>query len=320
MYRLASILCVAVLLTGCATRTISKTAPAVLAPPPPVAVTPGDAERTTLLQLAPVTDQVLWSTDDKGRIRRSTDGGRSWKTIASSKGTAPPSLVALDADHAWFLSEGELHVTSDGGGSWQERPTPFPNGLLSFSDPEHGWALVTEGVAAGSQAVKLYQTSDGGTTWTAIADARPDGKSAIPFAGLKNGMTFLDQRKGWLVLDQPVGGRVSLLYTWDGGLSWNVQSVPIDPAYQQAFLYTYPPHFVDQKIGFLAVAVNDGSAESRFVLYRTEDGGDTWRPQSGVSRLLPRFSSATRGWALENGKLFTTADGGASWTEVTEAP
>lgn len=284
---------------------------------PPVQDAPGEGQsHVQPHQLIPVTDEVLWTIDIGGKVLRSADGGRSWFAVTPAVQSDQKVLAALDPDHAWVLAGGKLFLTVDGGKRWQERPAPSDNALLAFIDAERGWALVSNGAAAGSQSVTLSRTTDGGVTWTSIAHAGPGEGSAIPFGGSKYGLTFLDQRKGWLAWEKPVPGKLSLLRTTDGGLSWQEQAVPVDAAYHELFLHAYQPFFLDKEIGYLPVSVITGFEESRFLLYRTEDGGDSWQSLGVTPELVTRFTSTKRGWALGPKGLLTSDDGGATWSLV----
>ena len=43
--------------------------------------------------------------------------------------------------------------------------TPFSRGDLRFLDEDNGWMIADLGVGAGSNAVAIYQTTDGGARW-----------------------------------------------------------------------------------------------------------------------------------------------------------
>ena len=106
---------------------------------------------------------------------------------------------------------------------------------------------------------------------------------------------------------------------------------------EHSWLEVTPPHLLPEveDVFFRTpsvawVAANDCAAARAFV-YRTRDGGRTWRrarvPATncpGGSRLDVSFADARHGWILlvaENGNrvgLFRTRDGGKTWTDVGE--
>ena len=88
-----------------------------------------------------------------------------------------------------------LYTSEDGGESWQS--ALFPGGQLLFIDPQVGWALGKD----------IYQTLDGGKTWTKMSSVSWDGQ-----------FSFVNQQHGWAVAR--AGNEVALVQTKDGGHSW----------------------------------------------------------------------------------------------------
>jgi hypothetical protein len=116
-----------------------------------------DARSTTALRdmvVSPQDPDVLLATT-AGGLRRSSDGGRSFAPIAA------PGLVVLawDASGLYGLDgDGLLHVSADGGGTWQSRGSVggAPEALTVADGRLH--AAVTGG--------GIVSSADGGTTWT----------------------------------------------------------------------------------------------------------------------------------------------------------
>jgi photosystem II stability/assembly factor-like uncharacterized protein len=270
-----------------------------------------------LTRLLPVDGSTLWATSEE-QILRSTDGGRQWAAVTPSQTGDPESLVALDADHAWMLAKDSLLSTKNGGRRWTRQSAPFSQAILSFADPENGWALVSGGVAAGSQAVRLYRTDDGGKTWQEIAHAGPGPEGTIPFGGGKTGLYFKDETTGWLTVAQPVAGQISLYRSTDGGKHWTLQEVPVEAPYRSFFLDARAPHFVSDKVGFFAVKVEGDDLGVQSLLYGTEDGGQHWKPV-GTSQAWPVWATGPKqAWTLRDGRLLISEDGGATWVEVKQ--
>jgi photosystem II stability/assembly factor-like uncharacterized protein len=183
---------------------------------------------------------------------------------------------------------------------------------------QKGWALAQLGVAAGSNAIAIYQTTDGGKTWEkeftnlpTEADARED----IPMGGLKGPFAALDMQRAW------VGGvvyseRTSYLYrTADGGRHW--QHVELTPPNDDAAQWSVESiQFVTDKSGFLTMQIT-GQASYRAV-YLTKDGGDTW---ALTPTLIPNgraadFVSETDGFVFDGEAFQATHDAGQTWTSV----
>jgi photosystem II stability/assembly factor-like uncharacterized protein len=88
-----------------------------------------------------------------------------------------------------------LYTSEDGGENWQS--ALFPGGQLLFLDPELGWALGKD----------IYQTLDGGKTWTKMSSVSWDGQ-----------FSFVSQQIGWAVAK--ADNEAALVQTKDGGHSW----------------------------------------------------------------------------------------------------
>jgi photosystem II stability/assembly factor-like uncharacterized protein len=108
---------------------------------------------------------------------------------------------------------------------------------------------------------------------------------------------FVDDKDGWAC-----GRWGTILYTADGGTSWNNQKSNTD--------YTIADiHFADSQTGW---AVGDQG-----LILHTKDGGITWeRQESPVTSYLMavQFVSPKKGWIVsERTTILHTVDGGATW-------
>jgi len=106
-------------------------------------------------------------THDRDRVFYITaDGGESW-----TPGGAIPEggiYTFIDPTTGWAWGERGLYTTLDGALTWQLLPVAISRTehatWVNFIDSKNGW-LVTVGQAS---RVRLYQTADGGNTWTII--------------------------------------------------------------------------------------------------------------------------------------------------------
>jgi len=123
---------------------------------------PGDLEQGVL----PV-DYVSMDSGDRNRVFYFTyDGGVNW--------TPGESIIDggvytfLDAKTGWAWGKRGLFFSSDGGQTWQLLPVAFGRSEyatnLTFIDVNTGWLLTTDA----KNRVRIYTTSDGGSTWIAI--------------------------------------------------------------------------------------------------------------------------------------------------------
>ncbi len=182
-------------------------------------------------------------------------GGQNW-----SDSNVP--ATAYHADSAFFLddSQGWVIQHSDSGGirvakttnagqTWDSIVIPadavfrrsFTGGAsISFSDSQHGWALLKQTGSSALSAGKLFRTNDGGSTWVEI--------SAPPVAGR---IEFFSQEIGWLS-----GGaaQTKLFKTTDAGDHWIQQSVPPAKSAASAISTNYElPAFSDLVAGSVHV-------------------------------------------------------------------
>jgi photosystem II stability/assembly factor-like uncharacterized protein len=101
------------------------------------------------------------------------DGGTTWQPVPGSSLPPQSGLVTfLELEHGWAAAAGgpALYRTEDGGAHWAELTPAIAAGIagivdLNFTSAEVGWAL---GSSDNPQDTQLFETTDGGTTWTRI--------------------------------------------------------------------------------------------------------------------------------------------------------
>ena len=191
----------------------------------------------------------------------------SWEMQESNLGSSLRGLWAVDSLTAWVSGTGgQFAFTRDGGASWLGGWVVGADSL-DFRDV-HAFADGTAylmSIGPGSSS-RIFKTSDWGESWTLQHTNEIE-------AGFFDGFTFWDQDNGALVGD-PIDGRLYLLFTSDGGESWE----ELDPG--------SAPAVVEGEYGFaasgtgIAVLGDDGlaivSGGSQARVFLTRNRGEGW--------------------------------------------
>jgi len=217
--------------------------------------------------------------------------------------------------------------TVDGGKTWlttdiaPTEPGAVPTvKTINFVDATHGWLAVSYGVGAGSEMVEVYQTINGGETWTLVASPRLRIANSIPGGGLKTGLSFIDAQRGWLT-GLWYGDTVWLYMSDDSGQTWKPQTIKVPAGYitQAGAVETRPPIFFGNNTGMLPlVARSQGQA---VIFYMTEDKGQTWKATKAVKSTsneppIWSFVNSKTGFASDHIQIFKTIDSGSSWKTI----
>ncbi len=268
-------------------------------------------------------------------IMTTVDGGATWTDVTprnlAGNNTDIVKGYFIDAKTGWAFNlhtaqDVTVYGTKDGGRSWSKLAAPpvkygDGNMFVTFSDAAHGWMLVrTAGM--GQLAGELLATTDGGQTWTRVAETGAVNTSATGAPGdLPFGGDITAQADGTLWLSgsqRATGGGSGFLYLFkstDGGKSWTQVSLPKPAGREQDTTNVSNPAFFG-KSGFVSVTFV-GQTTSASVLYATTDSGQTWslRNPSNIGG-WPVFANPNLGWETDGQKLFGTSDGGGTWREV----
>lgn len=161
----------------------------------------------------------------------------------------------------------------------------YPNGnmYVSFADSQNGYLLVCSDPAAGQMAKHLYETTDGGDSFSFVADL------SEMIRGYPSGMAFCSQDTGYIGVS-PRHETDYLYGTQDGGRTWESVSVPVhaDANYADAPM---PAVFYEDGEARMAIVLRNVVGQSeRYVLYEnpTPAEFETWQmiqivPFDGVS-------------------------------------
>jgi photosystem II stability/assembly factor-like uncharacterized protein len=227
----------------------------------------------------------------------------------------------MDVDNAWVLvpldpTTGTLYQTTNGGIGWSSFGVPFSNATIQFLDAANGYVMTSLGGGAGSEAVAIYRTLDGGANWTRIYinDPTVEGSSdSLPLSGQKIDMYFLDVNRGWVGGAIPMDGFTYLYATADGGVTWTQQVLALPPGFETSMTEVGAPHFFNATDGIMQVRLISGIPST--VFFMTFDGGLTWGrtfPINAYGR--HSFATVLDVFLWDGGPaLFFSHDSGLTW-------
>ncbi len=321
--------------TGSGTPTATQaatgtTAGSTATPVPTVQGTPG--AKIAFKEIRMITTTDGWALTASA-VLKTGDGGAQWIN-AGPAATQINNPVAdfMNMQNAWIAATlpnstnpDAIQVlrTQDGGQHWQSWPTSIlttgADNMVGdaphFVNTQDGWIETNGGVAAGSESVEIFATTNGGQNWSLVANTL-SGNSGLPNGGLKTGISFKDTLTGWAT-----GGDYSyypwLYVTHDGGHTWQKQGLPPNTA---TFAMTTPPVFFGN-VGIMPVTVFNNGSSSGTLMYLTNNGGQSWTPASTTAASFQATSvyvvDAHHAWAIDaQGLLYATSNSGNTWQKL----
>jgi photosystem II stability/assembly factor-like uncharacterized protein len=235
--------------------------------------TPMKGSMVWSMAIDPVDPKVMFAgtgTPSKPGIYRTTDAGKTWEQLAvdiaadcPNVGIPRPTGIAVDPTdhrHIWVgLEVDGVRHSADGGETWKKVNGQIPNQdvhnvLVVAGPPKAVFTVVNDDV---------WRSTDDGETWTA-ARARevfpwhyPRGIAVKPN----------DPRTVFVTVGDTTPGRTgTVMRSRDAGATWQSLGLPVQP---NSAVWT---------VSMPASAPETVLAASRYgYLYRSDDGGDSWR-------------------------------------------
>jgi hypothetical protein len=296
-----------------------STTRAAVATPLPALSSPGMV--SDWRQVFAASDSVTWVVSPSG-VYRTDDLGATWRDVTPPKwgnGFWPATIVDADTAYAApFGASATIYFTHNGGLDWfasdvdggalEGPPT------LSFSSPMAGTATFSGGTDADPNPLRVFITSDGGTSWSSLGTRGvPHLDSAIPkLQGPKGGYLWQSAGK---TDGQPFNNQFFL--SADGGVTWQGFTFPISAISPRNALKGILD-IVPAADGHFLIAFSAGSSDGDFAIYESTDDPAAWRlvyhvPDTGFSL---QFLTPTTWMLVSTTEIRSTVDAGAHWTSA----
>jgi photosystem II stability/assembly factor-like uncharacterized protein len=220
-------------------------------------------------------------------IYYTTDGGASWDRkyfSTSMKMLGLRSIQFVTEEHGWIVdTNGTMWRALDGkaplkdlaDGTWEKVPhftgwLPNTGRMVTaahFHDAGLGWAIGWSNTR--SSFGEVSKTTDGGRTWSTLFSSNT---LSYPLR-----IQSLNQKTLW--------AGPAMRVSRDGGASWSNSGMGSNSS-------AYGSHFVDTTNGWVISDYQGG-------IYRTSDGGESWRRQTyGTTVSALHLSDGRHGWAV----------------------
>jgi photosystem II stability/assembly factor-like uncharacterized protein len=255
-----------------------------------------------------ISPQHGWVLQRGSQVSETTDGGLSWKTVASVGTVVPEDYVVAqirfaDAKRGFVRTDSNLFTTDDGGASWQHLAAPF--GRVTELAISRGVVYV---VAYDEKAndFTLWSSPTDRLVWTKDRLALPVGAGPVPVQQL-----VFSGGNGWVTNgDRGLmgGARLSASGHWE---TWKPPCLGDDASLAAST--------GADLVASCQAGVWTGPKITNWV-YFSHDGGKTFQRRSAPAFGEVASPNPATAVVYANGVLRRTTDEGASWSEVAREP
>jgi hypothetical protein len=237
------------------------------------------------------------------QLYRSANAGMSWEVVFAASGLR---RLLLSPDFrrdrlAVLLGNGVLHRSSDGGVTWEPLSVPddqvVETAVLSptFAADHTMFAAVTHpDYAQWDASLGVLRSTDAGNSWLPLSAGLAIDGTPYPLVqsiavspsfhtdGTVVALASMVREPGGCAPSVRRCARASHIFrSTDRGATWQPAVQRDPPAYPAAVYgfrgqFSLSPDFPRDGVGLLQSAIPQGGPGALCVIYRTQDGGETW--------------------------------------------
>jgi photosystem II stability/assembly factor-like uncharacterized protein len=261
------------------------------------------AENTAVIWFvfaAPGSRDVAYLSGVGAYVSRTTDGGATWRQVATPYFSGNPDIAVLDATGDTLLLAGDEGIfrSTNAGLTWAPVAGGLPAPPYAFV-PHPAQDSAHPGVAFIAIAQSgTYRSNDAGANWVRVGPSPLDYEDGVALLARDGVLWFND------------GGFLSR--SLDGGQSWAIvfHGDAITMALDAASARVYAGR-----------APLNGTPNTDSGVWTSDDQGTTWRPSlAGLTSADMDFAvvdSAGAIYAKGGEKLYARADGEQAWRDIT---
>lgn len=302
---------------------------------------PAEGGRVAAIAGVPGDARTWYIGNSSGGVWKSSDSGATFHPIfdkepvqaigALAIAPSDPRQIWAGTGEAWAIRDADImgdgvYLSTDSGATWKNmglRETGrIGRIVVNPTDPKVVFVCALGRTTGPQQERGVYRTTDGGSTWQRVLFVDPGtGCSGLTMDAHDPNVLFAGmwqvEMHTWAMFS---GGSSSGIYaSHDGGTTWT---------------HVVSPGLPKSPLGKIDIAIAPGDSKRVYALiqtadqgslWRSDDGGVTWRDQNWSRQLIGRagyyirlaVSPANENYILiANSSFFRSTDGGRTFDEV----